>query len=591
MSLSKIDALLIRRKFIPSFSPFARPNDEELGLLSIATFCEKKGCRVRVLNEQNVTLDLLNSIIKVDKISLFGFYVDADNVWGTISAINELKNTNSDLICVVGGPQASSVPWDEKILTDSNCDFVVRGEGEKTFLNIFNFLDSGQPAVNDIAGISYLDKGTLRRNPDVKPLASNEFPIIDRALTYFPSVPTGIEKLYTSKGCPYHCAFCFEGIHGFGYRMRPVQDIKKEIRYLLKSRQMRYLAILDNLFTVNEERVLAVCREFKKLQKQYRDFVWYCEGRANVIRQNPQIVKTMVDAGLIRLQIGIETGNEDILKIYNKAITLDDIRETVKVCFKEGLLSLVGNFIIGGPFETEETVNQSLSFAKELLELAPGCVDISSSIYAPYPSTKMCLEPEQFGIEILDKDCITGSSLDYVFSRTKDLSRGDLLRLRAEFNQEVNAKASSLLCSISEKRIIGQLNAYVSFGLNTMWVKLLLKKKNYSNYFGLQTTNAMKEFKDVIDEVDEYKPLRTIPVRHIQDDQISLELDDGTSIKLSKMSSRIYEFSSGKITAKQIVNILYRENNEEIDKEVLKEYLMNFFEMLDKEKLVIFTKN
>lgn len=72
----------------------------------------------------------------------------------------------------------------------------------------------------------------------------------------------------------------------------------------------------------------------------------------------------MIDSGLGRLQIGIESGNEKILNCYNKSLSLDDIRETVQVCFEEGLLSLVGNFIIGGPFETLETLDKSLAFAK-----------------------------------------------------------------------------------------------------------------------------------------------------------------------------------------------------------------------------------
>lgn len=238
----------------------------------------------------------------------------------------------------------------------------------------------------------------------------------------------------------------------------------------------------------------------------------------------------MIDSGLGRLQIGIESGNEKILNCYNKSLSLDDIRETVQVCFEEGLLSLVGNFIIGGPFETLETLDKSLAFAKELLELAPGCIDISSSIYTPYPSTKMFLEPEKFGVEILDSELITGSGLDYVFSRTSALTKWDLLKARANFNQEVEVKAVSLLPSIAEERIIRHFNAYLSFGLTAMWVKLLFKNRRGSNYFGLQASNGMKEFKEIIKEIDEYKPLRTVSIRNAEDDKILLKTDDGNQL-------------------------------------------------------------
>lgn len=202
----------------------------------------------------------------------------------------------------------------------------------------------------------------------------------------------------------------------------------------------------------------------------------------------------------------------------------------------------------------------------------------------------MFLEPEKFGVEILDSELITGSGLDYVFSRTSALTKWDLLKARANFNQEVEVKAVSLLPSIAEERIIRNFNAYLSFGLTAMWVKLLFKNRRGSNYFGLQTSNGMKEFKEIIKEIDEYKPLRTVSIRNAEDDKILLKTDDGNQFELSQLSSRIFELCSGKITTEQIFKILNKESKEKIDKEVLQKYVLNFFEMLDKEKLITFTR-
>jgi hypothetical protein len=100
----------------------------------------------------------------------------------------------------------------------------------------------------------------------------------------------------------------------------------------------------------------------------------------------------------------------------------------------------------------------------------------------------------------------------------------------------------------------------------------------------------MKEFKEIIKEIDEYKPLRTVSIRNAEDDKILLKTDDGNQFELSQLSSRIFELCSGKITTEQIFKILNKESKEKIDKEVLQKYVLNFFEMLDKEKLITFTR-
>src|SRR5450759_4855572 len=162
--------------------------------------------------------------------------------------------------------------------------------------------------------------------------------------------------------------------------MRSVEEVIKEVEYLLVERKMRYLLIMDNLFTFDVSRTIEICRQFIRLQHKHHNFGWYCEGRANIIKKNPQLIREMIDSGLLRLQIGIESGSQNVLNHYEKALSLDDIRDTVKLCYDAGLASIVGNFIVGGPFETKDTIHQSITFAQELLELAPGCLDLTVSI-------------------------------------------------------------------------------------------------------------------------------------------------------------------------------------------------------------------
>jgi len=586
MTNDNIDALLIRVKFNPFFDQ-SRVYDESLGLLSLATYSKKFNHNVLVLNEPHVTIELIDDIIKVNRIKLLGFYVDADNVFTTLSIINLIKERYPALICVVGGPQVSAVPWDERIIKESKCDIVVRGEGEKTLSYILSSIKNGKLDLSKLSGVSYISKGVFTRSPDAETFDLKEAPIPNRSLTYFPSTPTGVETIYTSKGCPYHCVFCFEGLKGRGYRTRSIKDVISEVEYLLESRNMRYLLVLDNLFTVDPKRVMSISTKLQELQGKYHTFNWYCEGRANVIRKNPHIIKAMINAGLMRLQIGIETGNENVLQYYEKELTLDDIREAVKLCYDECLISMVGNFIVGGPFETRSTLEKSIDFAKELLEMAPGCIDLTVSIYGPYPSTKMYVEPERFGIEMIDRDCITGSAMDYVFSRTQELSKWEILKAKDLFTQEIESKATSLVPRVSEERLTKHFKALYDRGMHTMWTKVASKNRNYHNYYGLIVTEGKRTLNDVMDNIDSYKPLRTMPIRDAVDGKITVRMDDGRTLELSELSSRIYELCSGKITTLDIIDILY--NEQQVDQAVLRAYTVNMFKELDKEKLVVFS--
>lgn len=584
----KIDALLVKLKGPQPYNP-TDLNEIPLGLLSIATFCKKAGFHVLVLNDKNITLDLLQKIVRLDKIDVIGFQCDAENVWEIMSVIKILKKSVDSLLCVAGGPQVTAIPWDERFLKESNCDFVVRSDGEEAFCKILKNKHFGTPTLDSIENITYIKNEKTVRN-QVKKLKFSNHPIPERNLTYFPSPPTGLEAIFTSRGCPYHCAFCFEGTQTSEYRTRGVDDIIDEVEILLKERNLRNLAIVDDIFMVSAKRVKAICQSFKKLQKKYHHFSWYCEGRANIIKKNPEIISAMIEAGLVRLQIGIESGDQFVLDCYNKGLSLEDIRTTVKECYKRGLYSIVGNFIIGGPFESWTTINKSISFANELLEIAPGCMDISSSMYTPYPGTAIVNSPKKYGIEILDADSLTGRGDNYAFVRTEKLSKVDLLEAYKKFKKEINEKAISLIPKISDTQMKKIFSCFSKFGLYTMWFSLISKHyQNYYNFFGLQVTRDMVAFQNIPKErIEEYKPFRTIDIEKIFDEKILLDVNH-KHFQLSKLSTKIFELCSGKHSIGHIIDMLINEKERKEDREVLKSYVLLTLKNLNEEKIVVFS--
>src|SRR5690606_23161367 len=132
-----------------------------------------------------------------------------------------------------------------------------------------------------------------------------------------------------------------------------------------------------------------------------RDFIFFCEGRAEVITRHPDMVDMMVEAGMARLQIGIETGNQKMMDEYDKHLQVEQVWQTVEHCNKVGGLTVAGNFILGGPRETEETFQETMEFVTGLLKAAPGVFECVNSFLCPLPGTPLAYNPEAFGLKVL----------------------------------------------------------------------------------------------------------------------------------------------------------------------------------------------
>ncbi len=121
----------------------------------------------------------------------------------------------------------------------------------------------------------------------------------------------------------------------------------EEIKVNLKNNPgLKCLIVMDDTFTLGRERIEEFCRGMTELRKE-RDLVWYCECHVGRIRDFMDILPAMIDAGLIRLQIGIESGDQNVIDQYNKHVKIDDIVEFVTYAADCGLAQIATNFIVG----------------------------------------------------------------------------------------------------------------------------------------------------------------------------------------------------------------------------------------------------
>lgn len=585
--MTALDALLIRIRPNLAFTPDPI-QDEQLGLLYIATYCNRNGYNVKVLDESAPTLDLILRTVREAGCEVVGFFCDHENIMTINKVAQRLRAQKPELLMVAGGPQASAWPWDERILNETEIDIVAKGEGEETFLELLNFRLRSTGRLEDIDGIAYQENGSIHHTrPREVERNLDKYPMPDRDLNFHGNPINGSENIITSRGCPFFCTFCYEG-RRIKVRRRSPENVLEEIEFLLKNRNMYYLAILDDVFTMSTKHVFQICDGIRSLQDKYHRFFWFCEGRADILCKHPKMLESMQKAGLIRLQIGVETGSQKVLDAYNKKLTIEEVRDCVGLCYEHDILSVVGNFIIGGALESLRTLEQSIDFACELMEIAPGCYDFNTTIYTPYPGTPMYSTPELFGMTILDPDCVTGPGDNYAFCATEEMSKWAILDARHVFMDAVERKAASLLPRVSDARRLRHFHVYYLIHMHTIWVQLLARDRNFFNYYGLQVSGdkiSLNQIKP--DELAQYKPVRTVNIGASHEETLVLQVN-GKTLKFSKLGEKIFEYCYGKLTVDGIVGRIKDETGLS-DSETVERYVRNTLAWLDSEKLVVFS--
>jgi len=164
-------------------------------------------------------------------------------------------------------------------------------------------------------------------------------------------------SLLTDFGCPFGCKFC--SINTLGFKLRPIDLVIEEIK-LLKSLGIDELFMRDQSFGADRERTIGLC---KKINENNLGISWSCFARVDIIDE--ELIKAMKQAGLHTIIFGIESGNEQILRDYNKNITLEQIKKAVGLCRKYGIRA-AATFIIGLPGESRESILKTIKLAKDL---------------------------------------------------------------------------------------------------------------------------------------------------------------------------------------------------------------------------------
>lgn len=389
------------------------------------------------------------------------FYVDFDNI-GAVAAILKVFS-DAPFHRLVGGPQTMHMTPEEAAGLDA--DAVLCGDGEESVLAYLE----GRGAA--------LPQRTTKDSKGRYELLSDfsSYPLPDDSLSL--NTPSSVFSVISARGCPHRCAFCFEGGNSKLLRPRPVPEVLREIgQRLAKTPRLRYLFFADDTFTYDIRRLSSFCEGLKKLREK-RDFVWFCEGHASFFRKYPGAMKMMTEAGMVRMQIGMESGCDEVLSLYGKKIKAEDIRYTARLAWEAGLPQLAGNFIIGGAGENSATAAQTREFALSLLEEFPGLPDISTTFPMPLCGTALTEHPERFGLIWHDTEFVT-SLEDVPVSRTETLSSDEICSARSAFLRQVLLKMRELAAAgrIPRERILENIRLSLRYGIADTFCQYVYRK-------------------------------------------------------------------------------------------------------------------
>jgi hopanoid biosynthesis associated radical SAM protein HpnJ len=308
-------------------------------------------------------------------------YTSTPGFPGDIRLAERIKDANPKIKIAFVGPHVTVLP--ERSLHEGRAiDFVVRKEFDYAAKE---FAD-GMP-LEEILGVSFRKNGSVAHTPDRPQLQDlDSLPHVtdvyrrdlDVRRYNVPFLLHPYVSLYTTRGCPAQCTFCLwpQTTSGHAWRKRSTDDVARE---MAKAKEywpyVKEYFFDDDTFNIQKARTVELCAKLKPL-----NLTWSCTSR---VTTDYETLKAMREAGCRLLIVGYESGDAQILKNIKKGATLERARQFTKDAHKLGLV-IHGDFILGLPGETRETIQNTMAFAKEL-----DVETIQVSVAHAYPGTEL----------------------------------------------------------------------------------------------------------------------------------------------------------------------------------------------------------
>jgi anaerobic magnesium-protoporphyrin IX monomethyl ester cyclase len=394
------------------------PEYPRTSLAHLAGYLRRQAIEVGVLDckYDRLAYDGALQRISSSKTKIIGFTSFTNEIKQAAQLAQAVKKHNPDITTIIGGVHVSALP-EETIREFPEFDYGVVGEGEITLYQLIRALEE-KSDIESIAGICFRkgDSEICKTSPrelisDYDSLPMPAWDLFRPAREYI---------IQSSRGCPFNCDFCMNP-SGRAVRSRNPENVYKEIEWLVKELGAKKIVFGDENFSIDIPRAIRICELIKEAELNKR-FEWDCSTHISTI--NSELARAMKRAGCISVGLGIESGDETILKKMGKGISFNKVFDTLSILKKEKLPYRTF-FILGQPNETYETAKKTIEFAVKLNPMLP-----IFGIMVPYPGTKIAqLAKKGEGGYILksrdwnDYNKEIGDAVDFQFVSRKTLEK------------------------------------------------------------------------------------------------------------------------------------------------------------------------
>ena len=377
-----------------------------LGLATLAAFLQENNVVVELIDALASGLndnDIIDIVTK-EKPKIIGVSALTPIFHRAVMLIKKIKSHFPNILFIVGGHHAT-IDW-KNILPMKIFDIVVIGEGEITTLELislyrrFEFskhkLLLDNECLREIKGIAFnFNNEVILTNPrlliddiDILPYPARDLLPMEKYLplpNQYKHLP--IVHMVVIRGCPFSCKFCSNNAV-FGRKIRARSPIKvvQEIEHLKNEYGAKDISFWDDMMTANKSWMNEFC---DLLIQRKVNVTWTCYSRVDTVSK--ELLQKMYDAGCWNIFFGYESGDQELLNIIGKGITLEQIERANKYCKDIGI-EIRASFMLALPGETPEKALKTIKFAKKLNpEYAQFCIT------TPYPGTELFIMAEKFG--------------------------------------------------------------------------------------------------------------------------------------------------------------------------------------------------
>ncbi len=389
-----------------------------LSLISVAAPLRDAGYTVKIIDQRHSIEDIYQMIQPLlDQVLCVGVSALTSNeITAGIAFSRKIKEVCPEIPIVWGGWHVSILP--EESIKDPNVDIILKGIGQNTFLNLVEAISRQERDFSSLPGVYFKCDGKIVKTKDEQngkmDVASlPAFELLD--LEYYrlaslrlrpkPVIDglniTGYLYYVTSFGCPHSCAYCCNDIlfkrRSYGY---PIEKVVDQIKFLVEEKGFNSIGFMDANFFVNVNRVERFCLLI--LEKGIR-FAWDAQMHVDdILRYEKRgLFKLVRDSGCFRVNIGSESGSQEVLDYINKKIRVEETLESARI-LKNYDIEASFNFLFGLPrLEDIKQVHESIKLAVDLKRINPN-FSLPVSFYIPFPGTSMYRDALERGLKVPD---------------------------------------------------------------------------------------------------------------------------------------------------------------------------------------------